>query len=148
MITITNERNGHKVDFRNYRRLYSHLNSHQSVKRCHRSNQLIDDWFFACHSHRRVMAFYEFVSTQKINAAKSSGGKPPKFDVLEMSYDRSIRPVIKLITPELDFESLLADWCQKYCAFHGYKLVEVQDDGGMLHVRKNPHQPSNGESES
>jgi hypothetical protein len=94
------------------------------------------------------MAFYEFVSTQKINAAKRSGGKPPKFDVLEMSYDRSIRPVIKLITPELDFESLLADWCQRYCAFHGYKLVEVQDDGGMLHVRKNPHQPSNGESES
>jgi hypothetical protein len=147
MITIINERNGYKEEFKNYQKLYSHIDNSQWGKRSNTPNQIIDDWFFACHSHRRVMAFYEFVSAQKTNAEKR-GGKPPKFDVLEMSCDRSIRPVIKLITPELDVESLLADWCQRYCAFHGYKLVEVQDDGGMLHVRKNSHQPSDGEDGS
>ena len=148
MITIINERNGYKEEFKNYQKLCNHIGRNQIGKRSNTPNHLIDDWFFACHSHRRVMAFYEFVSTQKINAAKRSGGKSPKFDILEMSYDRSIIPVIKLITPDLDVESLLADWCQRYCAFYGYKLVEVQNDGGMLHVKKNPYQPSNGEDGS
>ena len=139
MITMINERNGHKEEFKNYQRLYSHLNSHQSVRRCQTPNQLIDDWFFACHSRHRVMAFYKFCTMQS---------KPLKFDYLEMSYDKPNDPVILPITPNLDIEKLREDWCQRYCAFHGYKLVEVQDDGGMLHVRKNPHQPSNGESES
>jgi hypothetical protein len=148
MITIINERKGYKEEFKNYQKLCNHIGRNQIGKRSNTPNHLIDDWFFACHSHRRVMAFYEFVSTQKINAAKRSGGKSPKFDILEMSYDRSIIPVIKLITPDLDVESLLADWCQRYCAFYGYKLVEVQDDGGMLHVKRNPHQPSSGEDGS
>jgi hypothetical protein len=82
------------------------------------------------------MAFYELVSAQKINAERTSGGKPPKFDVLEISHDRSRKPVIMPITPDLDVEPLLEAWCQRYCDSNGYKLVEVQDDDGILHVKK------------
>jgi hypothetical protein len=141
MITMINERNGHKTRFKNYKRLYSHINSHQWVRRYNTPNHLIDDWFFASHSHRRVMAFYEFASAQK-DAEKTSGGKPQKFDVLEMSHDLSTKPIIMPITPDLDVESLLEDWCKRCCAFHGYKLVEVQDDGGILHVKRTQHHPS------
>ncbi len=145
MITMINERNGYKTRFKNYQRLYSHINSHQWTKRRNRPHNLIDDWFFASHSHRRVMAFYEFISAQKINAGKSSGVKPPKFDVLEVSYDLSMNPVIMPITPDLDVESLLEKWCQRYCELNGYKLVEVQDDSGILHIKRTQYDTFNGE---
>ncbi len=134
MITIINERNGHKTKFKNYQRLYSHLDSHQWTKRYNRPNHLIDDWFFACHSRHRVMAFYEFASMQS---------KPLRFDVLEMSYENSNQPVILPITPALDIETLREDWCRRYCESHVYKLVDVHNDDGILHVRKPQGHPSN-----
>ena len=139
MITMINERNGHKEEFKNYQKLYNHINNHQWSIRYEKPHHLIDDWFFACHSRHRVMAFYEFCTMQS---------KPLKFDYLEMSYDKPNDPVILPITPNLDIEKLREDWCQRYCAFHGYQLVEVQDDGGMLHVKRNPHQPSDSEDGS
>jgi hypothetical protein len=143
MITIINERNGNKTRFKNYQKLYSCLDSRQRAKRYHRPNQLIDDWFFACHSYRRVMAFYEFVSVLKRN----SGGKLPRFDVLEMSHDRSMKPVMIPITPNLNTESFLEDWCRRWCDSHGYKLVEVQDDDGILHVKKSQNHSPNGKQD-
>jgi hypothetical protein len=139
MITIINERNGHKEEFKNYQKLYNHINNHQWSRRYEQPHHLIDDWFFACHSRHRIMAFYEFCTMQS---------KPLKFDFLEMSYDKPNDPVILPITPNLDIEKLRKDWCQRYCAFHGYQLVEAQDDGGMLHIKRNPHQPSTGEDGS
>jgi hypothetical protein len=143
MIVMINERNGHKTRFKNYRRLYSHIDSQQRTKIYHRPHQLIDDWLFACHSYRRVMAFHEFVSIQKKNARKTTSGKFPKFDVLEMSYDRSTKPTMVSITSDLDVESLLEDWCRRYCGSHGYKLVEIQDDDGILHIKRTSHDFSN-----
>jgi len=146
MITIINKRNGHKTRFKNYQSLYSHLDSRQRAKRfnTNRPHQPIDDWFFDFHSYRRVMAFYEFVSIQKRN----SGGKMPKFDILEMSHDRSNKPTMVSITPNLDVELLLEDWCRRYCEFNGYTLVEIQDDDGVLHVKRTQHHLlSNGEQD-
>ncbi len=141
MITIINERNGYKTRFKNYQSLYSHLYSRQRAKRfnTNRPHQPIDDWFFDFHSYRRVMAFYEFVSAQK----RESGGKIPKLDVLEMSYEGSKSPVIISLTPALDIESLLEDWCRRFCEFYGYQLIEVQDDDGILHVKRPQHHPFN-----
>ena len=143
MITIINERSGYKTRFKNYQSLYSHLDSRQRAKRfnTNRPHQPIDDWFFDFHSYHRVIAFYEFVSTQKRN----SGGKIPKLDVLEMSYESSKNPVIIPITPALDIESLLEDWCRKFCEFYGYQLIEVQDDNGILHVKRPQRHSSNFE---
>ena len=124
MIMMINERNGNKTRFKNYQKLYGHIGRNQQGKRC------------------RVMAFYEFVSAQKINAEKKSGGKPPKFDVLEISHDCSRKPVIMPITPDLDVESLLEDLCKRYCESKGYKLVEIQEDDGILHVKRAQNYPS------
>lgn len=126
MITMINERNGHQTTFKNYQKLYSHINSHQWTKRYNNPHRLIDDWFFACHSRHRVMALYEFCTLQS---------KPLKFDILEMSYDRSSHPVILPLTPALNVERLREDWCRRYCKSHGYKLVDVQNDEGILHVK-------------
>jgi hypothetical protein len=142
MITMINERNGHKAMFKNYQKLFDHIDHNQRMKRYNKSHQPIDDWFLGRHSYRRVMAFYEFVSVQKINAERTSGDQPPKFDVLEMSHDRSRKPVIIPITSDLDVEQLLEAWCQRYCDSNGYKLVEIQDDDGILHVKKTQHYPS------
>ena len=136
MIMITNERNGHKTKFKNYQRLHSHLESYQRTKIYNRPNQLIDEWVFACHSRRRFMAFYEFASMQR---------KPLRFDVLEMSYENSNQPVILPITPALDIETLREDWCRRYCESHGYELIDVHNDDGILHVKKTENPPVNGE---
>ena len=45
------------------------------------------------------------------------------------------------ITTDLDVESLLEDWCKRYCEFNGYELVEVQDNDGILHVKRTQHHP-------
>jgi hypothetical protein len=69
-------------------------------------------------------------------AKETPGWENSKFDVLEMSYDKFMQPVIIPITPDIDIESHLEDWCRKYCQFHGFKLIEVQDDNGILRVKK------------
>jgi hypothetical protein len=77
------------------------------------------------------MDFYNFVCTQKEKAKENT-----RFDVLEMSYDKSVRPVMIPIMPNADIEPHLEDWCRKYCKSHGFKLIEVQDDDGILRVKK------------
>jgi hypothetical protein len=137
MITMINERNGHKTRFKSYQKLFDHIGHNQRTKRYNKSHQPIDDWFLARHSYRRVVAFYEFIANQKIaDQEKNPGRTSQKFDVLEMSYDCSTAPVIMPITPDRNIQSLLEHWCKRFCAFHGYKLVEVQDDDGMLHVKR------------
>ena len=89
------------------------------------------------------MAFHEFVSIQKRN----SGGKMTKFDVLEISHDLSNKPTMVSITPNLNVELLLEDWCRRYCEFHGYKLIEIQDDDGILHVKRTQHHSFNVEQD-
>lgn len=138
MITIISERNGHKTKFKDYKKLYNHITHHQRIKRHDSYLQAIDDWFLARHSYRRVMAFHDFVCTQKGKAKENTGLENSKFDVLEMSYGKSMQPVIIPITPDTDIESHLKDWCKKYCKSHGFKLIEVEEDDGVLHVKREP----------
>ena len=145
---MINERNGHKARFKNYQKLFNHIDHNQRTKRYNKSHQPIDDWFLARHSYRRIVAFYEFIFNHKREDQENTGKTSQKFDVLEMSYDCSTNPVIMSITPDINMEFLLEDWCQKYCKSNGYQLVEVQDDDGMLHVKRTQHHPSNGEGSS
>jgi hypothetical protein len=79
------------------------------------------------------MAFYEFIANQEM---ENIGRMNQKFDVLEVSHDCSMKPVIVPITADLDVKSLLEDWCKRHCEFYGYTLVEIQDDEGILHVKR------------
>jgi hypothetical protein len=36
----------------------------------------------------------------------------------------------------MDIEIYRKEWCQRYCKYHGFKLVEVQEDDGILRVEK------------
>ena len=148
MITMINEKNGYETQFKNYKRLYSKLNSHQWTKRFSKPQNLIEDWFFACHSYRRVMALYAFIANQRREYRANPEKKKQKFDVLEISYGRYMEPIIMSITPELNVESLLEEWCKTYCKSHGYKLVEVQDDDSILPVKKSQNTHSNDEDGS
>ena len=143
MIMIINERNGHKTKFKNYRKLYDHIEHNQRVKRYNNSQQPINDWFFDRHSYRRTMAFYDFVCAQKEVAKETPVWENLKFDVLEISYDKSVNPVIIPITPDTDIKPHLEDWCRKYCQFHGFKLFEIQEDEGVLRVKKKPADSAN-----
>jgi hypothetical protein len=136
MITIINKRNGNKAKFKNYRKLYDHIEHNQRVKKYNNSYQPIGDWFFDRHSYHRVLAFHDFICMQKEKAKETPGWENSKFDVLEMSYDKFMHPVIIPITPDIDIESHLEDWCRKYCEFHGFKLVEVKENDGILRVKK------------
>lgn len=136
MITIVNERNGHKARFKNYKKLYDHIDHNQRAKRSNKTNPPIDDWFFACHSYRRVTAFHDFIYNEKRKDEENPQRISQSFDVLEMSYDKSMQPVIIPVTPDTDIELHLEDWCRKYCQFHGFKLVEVEEDYGILRVKK------------
>ena len=135
MITIINERNGKKTNFKNYKKLYSHIEHHQRSKK---HNKPIDDWVFARHSYYRAMAFYDFICMQKEKAKENPRWESQRFDVLEMSYDKSVKPAIIPIMPNADVDPHLEDWCKRYCQSHGFRLVEVEDDDGVLHVKRDP----------
>lgn len=135
MITIINEKSGYQLKLNSYKKLYYHI-AHQQRSKRYKEPQLLDEWVFTCHSYRRVMAFYEFITVHKMKAEQEPRGKIPSFDILEICCDPSFEPIILAITPDLDIESHLKDWCRIYCQSHGYKLVEVSEDDGMLHVKK------------
>jgi hypothetical protein len=135
MITIINEQSGYQLKLDSYKKLYYHI-AHQQRSKRHDEPQLLDEWIFTCHSHRRIMAFYEFVTIQRMKAEQEQIRRIPRFDVLEICCDPSLKPIIFAITPDLDIESHLKDWCRLYCQSHGYKLVEVSEDDGMLHTTK------------
>lgn len=132
MITMLNEKNGKKTAFKNYQSLLSYLDSYQRMKIHNNPNHLIDDWFFACHSRHRITALCEFWRMQR---------KPLRFDFFEVSYDKSKHPIILPMTPDLDIEKLRKGWCKKYCEFHGFKLVDIEGDNGILHVKGTEHPP-------
>ena len=135
MITIINERNGHKTKFKNYKKLYSYIEYHQRSKR---RNKPISDWVFARHSYHRAVSFYDFICRQKEKTRETPGWDNQKFEVLEISYDKSVRPTIIPITLNADIEPHLENWCKKYCQFHRFKLVEVEEDDDILRVKKEP----------
>jgi len=145
MITLINQVNGHKINFKDYLALYNYIDNRQRTKKIIKSQQqLPDEWVFMHHSYRRLVAFYEFISRQRTKDEESSG-KNKRFDILEMSYNRSKNPILIPITASTDIEIYRKEWCQKYCRYHGFKLVEIQDDDGILHVKKTQDHPSNDE---
>lgn len=136
MITLINQVNGHKINFKDYLALYNYIDNRQRTKKIIKSQQqLPDEWVFMHHSYRRLVAFYEFISIQRAKDEENSG-KIKKFDVLEMSYNRSKNPILIPITSGMDIEIYRKEWCQKYCKYHGFKLIEIQDDDGILRVKK------------
>lgn len=142
MITLINQTNGHKVKLKDYKALYNYIEGRQQTKRLMAPQQLPDEWVFTHHSYRRLVAFYEFISRQRTKDEKNQG-KSKKFDVLEMSYNRCKHPLLISITPDIDIEIYRKEWCRRYCEYHGFKLVEIQDDDGVLHVKKEPDDLSN-----
>lgn len=138
MIVITNQRNGRKDKFKNYQKLLSHIDSMQRSKRYSHpyQSQRIDSWFIARHSHSRVMAFYDFICSQKKKSQKDDRKKLPKLDVLEISDDISRKPIMIPITPDIDIESLIESWCRRYFNSQGYDLIEIDNDDGILHVKR------------
>ena len=135
MITIINKRNGKKVNFKNYKKLYDYIAHRQ---RCKMRNKPIDDWFVARHSYRRAKAFHDFVGMQEV-AKKFPKWKNKSFDVLEISEECSREPIIMAITSETNIDPYLEAWCRRYCQSNGFKLVEVLEEDGILHVKKTRH---------
>lgn len=48
-----------------------------------------------------------------------------KLDVLEICLDRSQKPLLIPIMPDIDPQALLKDWCRFYFQFHGYEVLDV-----------------------
>jgi hypothetical protein len=140
MIVLINQANGLKIRFKDYTRLYDYIENRQRVKRSREAKPLPPEWVFTCHSWRRMVAFHEFVAQQKAKDEKNqaTGSKGKKYNALEISYNRSKNPVLVPITPGMDIWPYLEDWCRRYCRYHGFKLVEIQEDDGVLHVKKEP----------
>jgi hypothetical protein len=138
MIVLINQTNGLKIRFKDYTRLYDYIENRQRVKRFREAKLLPPEWVFTCHSWRRMVAFHEFVARQKAKDTenRATGSRGKKYNALEISYNRSKNPVLVPITPGMDIWPYLEDWCRRYCQYHGFKLVEIQEEDGMLHVKK------------
>jgi hypothetical protein len=55
------------------------------------------------------------------------------WDVLEVVSGNPDNPVFIPLAHNVDIAPLQQNWCQKYCAAHGYTLIEVAD---MLAFKK------------
>jgi len=137
MLILVNQKNERKKKFKDYQDLYGHIDRSQQMKRMRDPKKLPDEWVFTIHPYSRLALFSAFVYRQMI-MDEQNPGQDKKLDVLEISCNQTKNPVFIHVTPDIDIEVYRKDWCQRYCQFHGFKLIEIQGKDGVLHVKKEP----------
>jgi hypothetical protein len=137
MIILVNQKNERKKKFKDYQDLYSHIDRSQQMKRMRDPKKLPDEWVFTIHPYHRLAIYSEFFYRQKIMDQKNQE-QDKKFDVLEISCNQTKNPVFIHMTPDINIEVYRKDWCQRYCQYHGFELIEIQEKDGSLHVKKQP----------
>jgi hypothetical protein len=142
MITILKKKTGKTTTFKNYQACHKHIRVAESNRHSPVLSNAWDSWVLMRHSSRRVMAFYEYVCQQMKLSQQKPGQKLLKCDVLEVCLDRRQKPLLIPVTPDMDYEAFLQDWCRVYFQSHGYEFCEVTEpEGEPLPAATLPPQP-------
>jgi hypothetical protein len=131
MITIIKKKTGKKTTFKNIQACYKHIRSTQSNKHVNFLINPLDTWVFTRHSMRRILAFQQYACQQLKKNQQNPSQKLLKLDALEICLDRSQKPLLIPITPDMDLHGLLQDWCRVYFQSHGYEFLDVPGDNSF-----------------
>ena len=130
MLILLDEQKNNIHIFHQYSGLHNFIETQEKQRNGRRAKWKAHPWVFACHSHRRMMAYQGISRNLPADAAsKDTNG----WDVLEMVSGNPDNPVFIPLAHNVDVEPLQQNWCKKYCDAHGYTLVEVDD---MLKLKK------------
>jgi hypothetical protein len=116
MLQFLNRRTQKIILFKNYDKLYKHINHCEKEKQASNAPEALKGWRFTSYSYQRTLAFYTYIASKK--KIERQG-----FDVLEISQGNLQKPLLIPITPDIDVISLKEEWCLKYCETHGYLLM-------------------------
>jgi hypothetical protein len=125
MITIIKKKTGKKTTFKNDQACYKHIQASESNKHRNGHQISLDTWTFKRHSWRQILAFHQYVCHMRKKHQQNPDQKLLKLDVLEICLDRSQKPLLIPIMPDIDPQALLKDWCRFYFQFHGYEVLDV-----------------------
>jgi hypothetical protein len=128
MITIIKKKTGRKTTFKNYQACHKHIRSVEGNKHANFFPHLLDSWVFTRHSMRRVLAFHQYACQQIKKNQQNPGQKLLKLDALEICLDRSQKPLLIPITPDMDVQALFQDWCRIYFQSRGYEFLDVLEE--------------------
>jgi hypothetical protein len=129
MITILKKKTGKTTTFKNYQACHKHIRVTEGNRQAPILSSALDSWVLMRHSPRRVLAFYEYVCQQRKASQQNQGQKLLKRDVLEICLDGAQKPLLIPVTPDMDYEVFLQDWCRVYFQSHGYEFYEVIGTG-------------------
>ena len=124
MITITKKKTGKKTTFKNIQTCYKHIRATENNKHANYLITPLDTWTFTRHSMRRILAFHQYACQQLKKNQQNPGQKLLKLDTLEICLDRSQKPLLIPITPDMDLSALLQDWCRVYFQSRGYEFLD------------------------
>ena len=130
MITVTRKKTGKKTTFKTCQACYKHIRAVEDNKYRNGHQAFLDSWSFTRHSIRRVLAFYQYVCHIRKKPRQNPEQKLFKLDVLEICLDPSQSPLLLPVTPDMDIQSLLKDWCRVYFQSHGYEFLDGGGEDG------------------
>ena len=87
-----------------------------------------DAWIFTRHSWRRILAFHQYVCQQTKKHQQNPNQGLLKLDVLEICLGCSQTPLLIPITPDIDLQDFLENWCRLYFQSRGYAFFDAPGD--------------------
>jgi hypothetical protein len=119
MIDIFNEGKGNMESFQSYDALLKHIKAIEKRKFVETGQE---DWIFTIHSHERLAGFYwnavkaiSILLTEKEQDAYENG-----LNLLEMCKGDQNNSIQIILTPDIDVNEIIKNWCRDYCLNHGY----------------------------
>jgi hypothetical protein len=126
MLLLLNERKNNLRIFSEYGGLCNFIEAHEKDRHIKKDKRKAQSWIFARHSYRRLMTYQGLYSNPMVFPIRITANRNENsWDVLEIVSGNPEHPAFIPLAHNVDIEPLQQNWCKKYCAAHGYTLIEV-----------------------
>lgn len=114
--------------FDNYDALFKHINSIENSKLMECSSRsLADIWSFALYTNKRLSYIY-YKTLEKSFSKVGKEAFEQELDLIEIHKGNFESPIQIPVTPDVNVQELKENWCQEYCDFHNYLLVDYKNN--------------------
>jgi len=92
------------------------------------------EWRFVYYKHSELNIIYSCMNEHSIQGIERQAFDQG-LDLIEVHHGSPLNPIQIPVTEDLDIESLKKEWCEAYCKYHGYTIIEALGN-------ENPSEPS------
>jgi hypothetical protein len=138
MLILLDERKNNLRIFQEYGGLRNFIEAHEKDRHIKKDKQKAQSWIFARHSYRRMITYQGLYSNPMVYPSRAANRNENSWDVLEIVSGNPDHPAFIPLAHNVDVAPLQQNWCKKYCAAHGYTLIEVANIQEFKKLARNP----------